>query len=154
MLRTAGDIVSEFSLSRCVRCGACDNVCPSGRNGGIHPDEVIYALIDADALSDAKDIRADVWKCLMCHRCSMDCPEGIDVTGAVRSLRYMDAVSGNSPKRFRAASETLVREGRAFPVNDIVDRKRAELGLEELSYDTDSVNELRKIMSATGFRYE
>jgi len=154
MLRTAGDTVSEFSLSSCIRCGVCDDVCPSGRNGGIHPDAAIYAVMDADPASDAKDIRADVWKCLMCHRCSMNCPEGIDVAGAVRSLRYADAASGDLPKRFSMASGTLMREGRAFPINEAVNKKRTELGLNEITTDEDSVNELRTIMERTGFRHE
>jgi heterodisulfide reductase subunit C len=151
MLRTASDIISEFSLSSCVRCGVCDDVCPSGRNGGIHPDVVIYAIVDADPLSEMKEMYADVWKCLMCHRCSMNCPEGIDVAGAVRSLRYLGAVSGNSPRRFKMASEALVKEGRAFPVNDTVNKKRTMLGLDEIKDDGRSADELRKIMSRTGF---
>jgi heterodisulfide reductase subunit C len=151
MLRTAGDIVSEFLLSRCVRCGSCDAVCPSGRNGGIHPDAVIYGIIDAIPSSEMKDMQADVWKCLMCHRCSMNCQERIDVAGAVRSLRYMGAVSGNSPKRFRAARETLMKDGRAFPVNETVNKKRTELGLDAINADPGSADELRTIISGTGF---
>jgi heterodisulfide reductase subunit C len=84
----------------------------------------------------------------------MNCPEGIDVAGAVRSLRHAAAASGNSPKRFRMASETLVKEGRAFPINDAVNRKRKDLGLDEISYDGDSVGELNRIISSTGFRHE
>jgi len=129
----------------------CDDVCPSGRNGGIHPDAVIFAIMDADPSSEMKEIRTDVWKCLMCHRCSMDCPEGIDVTGVIRTLRYLEASSGNLPKRFCKASETLVREGRAFSVNATVNKKRSELGLDEIEEDAASVNELNEIISRTGF---
>jgi len=151
MLRTAAEIASEFSLSSCIRCGACDDVCPSGRNGGIHPDAVVYGIMDAEPSSDMKEMQADVWKCLMCHRCSMNCPEGIDVAGAVRSIRYLSTASGNSPKRFKMASETLVKEGRAFPVNEAVNKKREVLGLKAIDEDRASAEELRKIMSRTGF---
>ena len=151
MLRTAGDIVIAFSLSSCTRCGSCDSVCPSGRNGGIHPDAAVAAIIDADPSSEMKEMQADVWKCLMCHRCSMECPNGIDVAGAIRALRYSEALSGEYPKRFRKASETLVNEGRAFPVNEMSNRKRSELGLKEISEDADSVREMKIIMSRTGF---
>jgi heterodisulfide reductase subunit C len=153
MLRTAGEIASSFSLSSCVRCGLCDDVCPSGRNGGIHPDAVIYAIIDADPSSDMR-MQADVWKCLMCHRCSMNCPNGIDVAGAVRALRYTEVSSGDFPKRFMRSSGSLAEEGRAFPVNEAVNKKRSELGLEAIDRDAASVGELKVIISRTGFRYE
>ena len=154
MLRTAGDIVSSFSLSSCVRCGICDSVCPSGRNGGIHPDGVIYALTDAPATSDARDVRADVWKCLMCHRCSMNCPEDIDVAGAIRSLRYLETLAGSYPGRFVKASGLFASDGRAFPAGDAVNKKRADLGLSAIETDAASVAEIKRIKAATGFRHE
>ena len=153
MVRTAGDIVSEYALTSCIRCGKCDKVCPSARNGGLHPDSVIYGMVDAEPSSDMSGIHSEVWKCLMCHRCSMNCPKGIDVAGAMRSVRYDSASSGGSPKRFRKASDTLVETGRAFPVNAIADQKRAELGLPPI-HDDGSAEELKIIMSRTGFRRE
>ena len=154
MLETAGDIVSSFSLSSCVRCGKCYVVCPSRRNGGIHPDEVIFGLIDSDPSVKIPELKWDVWKCLMCHRCTMNCPKKIDVTGAIRMIRYASAVSGDRPKRFITASETLAREGRAFPANDVTDKKRKELGLPAIERDGEAVDELNIIMKRTGFCFE
>jgi len=152
MVRTAGDIVSLYSLTSCIRCGMCDKVCPSGRNGGIHPDAVIYAIIDSS--SDLSILHTDAWRCLMCHRCSMNCPKKIDVAGAIRMIRYGSASSGGSPGRFRKASDTLTAEGRAFPVNGYVNQKRKELGLKAIEEDGTSVREMNIIMSRTGFRNE
>jgi len=154
MVRTAGEIVSLFSLTSCIGCGMCDNVCPSGRNGGIHPDATIRAIIELDRSSDMSALHAESWRCLMCHRCSMTCPKNIDVAGAIRSIRYDSASSGGSPRRFKKASDTLVTEGRAFPVNDYVNQKREELGLNRIENDEASVKDLKTIMSRTGFRNE
>jgi heterodisulfide reductase subunit C len=153
MVRSAGDIVSLFSLSTCVGCGKCDKVCPSGRNGGIHPDHLIAAILAAESSSTLQELQTEVWKCLMCHRCSTVCPKKIDVTGAIRTLRY-ESASYELPKRFRMASATLTETGRAFPVNELVNRKRKELGLEEIGNDESSVNELKIIIARTGFRHE
>jgi heterodisulfide reductase subunit C len=114
----------------------------------------VKAVNDAPPSSGLSELQADVWKCLMCHRCTMACPKEIDVAGAIRSLRYDSASSGEPPKRFRKASDTLVTEGRAFPVNDIVHQKRAELGLKKINDSTNAVRELKTIMSRTGFLHE
>jgi len=151
MHQTASGIVSHFGLSRCIGCGRCENVCPSGRNGGIHPLDVVETVINSEPSSDLSGLQEAVWKCLMCHRCSTACPRDIDVTGVIRSLRYDSASSGTPPKRFKKASDTLISEGRAFPVNEAANRKRAELGLEAITEDSGSAEELNAIISRTGF---
>ena len=151
MVETVDDIVSMFSLDSCVKCGTCDKVCPSGRNGGIRPDFLIYSIVDAPSSSRLSELQADIWRCLMCHRCSMSCPEKIDVTGVIRTLRHHSAQSGGIPKRFRRAKDTLTEVGRAFPMDGLVNRKREDLGLKRIEEDADSLNELKIIMKRTGF---
>jgi len=84
----------------------------------------------------------------------MACPEGLDVTGAIRAMRYDSVSSGEPPKRFKMASDTLTECGRTFPVNDKVRQKREELGLNDIKEDAAAINELRIIMSRTGFLHE
>jgi heterodisulfide reductase subunit C len=151
MFETAGEIVSSFSLDSCIKCGICDRVCPSGRNGGIHPDSFVCSMTEASPSAGLSELNADVWRCLMCHRCSSSCPEGIDVAGAIRSLRYDSARSGSAPKRFIKTGSTLTETGRAFPVNEIVNRKREALGLDPIVTDAGTMAELRIIMRRTGF---
>ncbi|MDR2866082.1 MAG: 4Fe-4S dicluster domain-containing protein [Methanomassiliicoccaceae archaeon] len=154
MSQTAGDVASLYSLSSCIGCGKCDSVCPSGRNGGVYPYDIISAILDGDPSTVTSDLQIDAWKCLMCHRCAMACPRDLDITGAIRSLRYDSVSSGEMPKRFRTASAALAAEGRAFPVNDIVNQRRQDLGLDKIPDGGQSVNELKIIISRTGFRNE
>jgi len=151
MFKTAGEIVSSFSLHTCTQCGTCDNVCPSGRNGGIHPDAFVNSMTEASPSEKISNINQDVWKCLMCHRCSSSCPTGIDVAGAIRSLRYDSAISGSAPKRFTKTGGTLAETGRAFPVNELVNRKREQLGLDPIGTDQNTMRELKTIMKRTRF---
>ncbi|MCL2890771.1 MAG: (Fe-S)-binding protein [Methanomassiliicoccaceae archaeon] len=151
MFRTAGEIVSLFSPDKCTQCGICSDVCPSGRNGGIIPDIFIDSVLNASPSAELSDLDQDVWRCLMCHRCSYSCPEGIDVAGIIREMRYNSAISGNAPKRFIRTAGLLAAAGRAFPVNEIVNRRREELGLNPIATDADAMDELRIIMKRTGF---
>jgi len=151
MFGTAGGIASVFSLDKCTQCGMCTDVCPSGRNGGIIPDVLIDAMVNASPSSELSDLCRDVWKCLMCHRCSYSCPEGIDVVGVIREMRYHSAMSGKAPKRFMRIAGPLATTGRAFPVNELVNRRREELGLDPIAADTDAIDELRIIMKRTRF---
>jgi len=151
MFETAGEIVSSFSLCKCTQCGICDSVCPSGRNGGIHPDVFVNAMTESPPSAKISDLDQDVWKCLMCHRCSSSCPASIDIAGAIRSLRYDSAISGSAPKRFTKTGGTLAATGRAFPVNELVNRKREQLGLDPIVTDEAAMAELRIIMKRTGF---
>jgi len=151
MFRTAGEIVSLFSPDKCTQCGMCTEVCPSGRNGGIIPDAFIESLMNASSSAELSDLDQDVWKCLMCHRCSYSCPEGIDVAGVIRVMRYNSAMSGNAPKRFTRTAGMFAAAGRAFPVNELVNRKRAELGLDPIATDADALDEIKIIMERTGF---
>ena len=151
MFQTVGEIASSFSLLECTQCGMCTDVCPSGRNGGIIPDVLIDSLMNASPSAELSDLSRDVWKCLMCHRCSYSCPEGIDVAGVIRIMRYNSAMSGNAPKRFTRIAGMFAAAGRAFPVNELVNRRREELGLEAIATDADAVDELKMIMKRTGF---
>jgi heterodisulfide reductase subunit C len=151
MVKNAGDIVSLYRLASCTGCRKCDGVCPSGRNGGMFPYTTLSVAINAPPASSLPELQTDVWKCLMCHRCSSACHSSIDITGVIRTLRYDSASSGEHPKRFRMASAALGEQGRTFPVNSIVNKKRSELGLDIIAEDPVAINELRIIMDRTGF---
>ena len=62
----------DFGADRCIECGSCTDVCPSARHGGIVPEKTV---------KDVNEGRepVDVWKCLQCHRCSVACPQDIDI---------------------------------------------------------------------------
>jgi hypothetical protein len=60
-------------------------------------------------------------------------------------------MSGNAPKRFTRTAGMFAAAGRAFPINELVNRRREELGLEAIATDADAVSELKMIMKRTGF---
>lgn len=76
-----------FELSACSRCGICIDGCPIHDPLGIHDTQGVYML---------QNIRnKDVWKqaeriadnCLVCGRCSTECPVQIDLEAIRRQVR-------------------------------------------------------------------
>ncbi len=68
---------------KCLRCGKCTEVCPSG----LEPVRINYAekIKDGDLLK-----KLDTMSCIECGSCSYVCPSKIDVTeGIRRAKRYM-----------------------------------------------------------------
>ncbi|KWW29442.1 MAG: Fe-S oxidoreductase [bacterium P3] len=79
-----------FELSACSRCGICIDGCPISNPLGINNIQGVYLL---------QNIRnKDLWKqsvniaenCLVCGRCSTDCPVQIDLETIRRQVRSKD----------------------------------------------------------------
>ncbi|MFA6710469.1 MAG: 4Fe-4S dicluster domain-containing protein [Candidatus Methanomethylophilaceae archaeon] len=135
------ELTGRLGLDRCVGCGSCTDVCPSARNGGVVPDEVVRSVLDGN---DAKDI----WKCLVCHRCSEVCPFGIDVSQMMICLRNS---SDDVPDRFRKTGKQMFEKGRLFTMAGRAESMRKELGLPVGDVDESALDEVRKILKGAGF---
>jgi len=89
---------TEFSEAlRCIRCGACANVCPVYQAIGGHLFGHIYvgaigivltAFLGLKDKSPGMDQAAEPLKsCIACGMCSQVCPAGIDIPGLIDKLR-------------------------------------------------------------------
>lgn len=83
----ANDPVFAEAL-RCVRCGACANVCPVYRLVGGHVHGHVYigaiGLILTQFYHGRDKARAIVKNCLNCQSCKTVCPAGIDLPGLIK----------------------------------------------------------------------
>ena len=81
-LALANDPVFSQAL-RCIRCGACANVCPIYRLVGGHHYGHVYigaiGLILTYFYHGRKNARAIIQNCLNCQFCKAVCPVGIDL---------------------------------------------------------------------------
>jgi len=141
------ELQERFHLQECLRCGQCTERCPSARQGGVRPGEVVAAVLDG---TEAQGI----WDCLLCHRCLEVCPSNIDIVMLMTHLRHRSALEGVAPDRFLRTGAILVKEGRGFPANPRTQRAREELGLPPLMDSDRAMRELGKIISRTRFAYE
>ncbi len=86
----AKDPVCRDAL-RCVRCGACANVCPVYRLVGGHKMGYIYigaiGLILTYFFHGRENAKALVQNCINCEACKDICAAGIDLPGIIQEIR-------------------------------------------------------------------
>jgi iron-sulfur cluster protein len=97
---------------RCIRCGACANVCPIYRMVGGHNYGHVYigaiGLILTYFYHGRKNARAIVRNCLNCQACKAVCPAGIDLPHLITEVhRTVLEVEGQKPVKNRMLSRVL-----------------------------------------------
>ena len=135
------ELIERLGLDRCVGCGNCTGVCPSARNGGVVPNEVVQSVLNG---IETKDI----WKCLVCCRCSEACPVDINVSQMMVSLRNS---SEDVPDRFKKTGQQMFRSGKVFAMIGRTEATRKELGLPVETMDENALSEIRTILKGAGF---
>ncbi|MFZ2447858.1 MAG: L-lactate dehydrogenase (quinone) large subunit LdhH [Syntrophobacteraceae bacterium] len=102
-LALAADPVFSQAL-RCIRCGACANVCPVYKLVGGHNLGHVYigaiGLILTYFFHGRENARAIVKNCLNCQACKSVCPAGIDLPHLIKEVyRTTLDVEGKRPAR-------------------------------------------------------
>lgn len=78
---------TRFELNACSRCGVCIQGCPMDKSLEDHSMQSVYlirAIRNHERIGPLK-MMAD--NCLMCDRCQVDCPVGIDLSAIRRQVR-------------------------------------------------------------------
>lgn len=113
--------VSEAALkeiARCVRCGACQSVCPAYAatlrehavaRGKLHL--IDRAIATGDEHLQGRRMRDAISLCLKCGRCTVACPNSVETASIVRHVR--EAQFHQTPKNIKtiAAGELLKNRG-------------------------------------------
>lgn len=110
-LALAADPVFSEAL-RCVRCGACANVCPIYRLVGGHRYGHVYigaiGLILTFFYHGLENARAIVTNCLNCQACKAVCPAGINLPVLIKqAYRTVLEKSGSKPLKNALLSRVL-----------------------------------------------
>jgi iron-sulfur cluster protein len=113
-LALARDPVFSQAL-RCVRCGACANVCPIYSLVGGHNYGHVYigaiGLILTYFYHGRKNAQAIVQNCLSCQACKSVCPAGIDLPHLIKET-YGEVLRQGYPKPFKNKLLTRVLKDR------------------------------------------
>lgn len=103
---------------RCIRCGACANVCPIYKLVGGHNYGHVYigaiGLILTYFYHGRQNARAIVRNCLNCQACKAVCPTGIDLPHLIKEVqRSILQVEGEKPLKNRLL-ERLLKDRKLF----------------------------------------
>jgi heterodisulfide reductase subunit C2 len=75
-----------FNAGACFHCGTCAALCPLGYK--ILPRklfrEVMLGLEDR-----LRDNMTEIYSCLLCRMCEVNCPSGVHIAENMRTLRHL-----------------------------------------------------------------
>jgi len=130
--------------SLCFQCGACVGDCPAARySERFNPRQI---MLDAVLGLSDRLVTADsiVWECTNCCNCFEHCPQDVRPVEVIMALKNMIHEAGLSPENVGANVEAVVTRGRTIIVSDLINKRRRELGLPDLS--PAPVEELQKLV--------
>lgn len=138
------EIIGGNHHNYCYQCGSCVAVCPSARySDDFNPREILLKTLlgDEEYLIGPDSI---IWKCTNCYSCYERCPQDVRPVEVIIALKNYCEQQGAAPPLIDKFSETVSKTGRSVMVTSAVNRKRKELGLEEIK--DIPVDELEKIL--------
>lgn len=77
----------------CIQCGTCSGSCPSAADMD-HTPRQIFAMILAEMREEVLNSNAP-WFCISCYLCTVRCPQGVQVTDLMYTLKSL-AVKNNA----------------------------------------------------------
>lgn len=139
-------ILTERPIWKCQQCGLCSGICPSEKAGGIRPIEILTrASLGSLDLGEERSL----WLCAVCNSCTERCQMGVDPAETIALLRGEAAARGNIPKNFSEEAKLFIRSGLSFPNTGMTKKLRKELGLEELTVQVETVEQLSSLIGRT-----
>jgi len=78
-------IQNVFSYKRCIGCGTCSATCSAGKytDFSILKCNMLYRCGDITGLVEELD------KCMLCGKCTLVCPRGVNIRAMVISMREL-----------------------------------------------------------------
>ncbi|MFB0502525.1 MAG: 4Fe-4S dicluster domain-containing protein [Candidatus Bathyarchaeia archaeon] len=136
------------TISLCYQCGTCASSCPVAKiTASFNPRE----LIKLSLLGERDEVISGdaIWLCCSCYNCQERCPQKVEIADIMYALRNIAFKEGYIPDIYSEFASALLDDGRIVKVSRFMEKRRPSLGLPPLQ--PTGVDDLRKILSATGF---
>jgi heterodisulfide reductase subunit C len=129
-------------IKHCFQCGTCSASCPVMRiNPGYNPRRIIWMSL----LGMRDDVlKSDfIWLCSACYSCYERCPQDVRITELMNAIKNIAVREGYINESMKKLEEIIEEHGRAYPLGELENKKRAMLNLPEIE---EKPEEIRKIL--------
>ncbi len=98
------------NIAECLTCGACNSRCTwfDGQGGPLPRQIVRMAAFGLDAQLVESDM---LWDCLICNRCTQDCPMGIKMDNVVTKARSLAIADNKIPEDIKKGIKNRLELG-------------------------------------------
>ena len=104
------DAIKELGggdLDKCMQCGTCTGVCPWKLVKYFSPRGMIrLAQFGLEGFESE-----DLWNCVTCNTCVINCPRGIEIIDIIRSMRMMMNETGSIPASLKVPLGSAASRG-------------------------------------------
>jgi heterodisulfide reductase subunit C len=76
-------LIKEPSLYRCIQCGSCTGTCTAASFTDYNFRKMQLLM----RRGEIQHLRETVKKCMMCGKCQLVCPRGVNTRNVVRQIR-------------------------------------------------------------------
>jgi heterodisulfide reductase subunit C len=78
-------VLKEPTVKACISCGTCAATCSAGQ----FTDFSLRRLILFIRRGDLKDVKTTAHKCMLCGKCQLVCPMGVNTRNLIFSLQEL-----------------------------------------------------------------
>ncbi len=159
----------EMGIKRCLQCGLCTSNCPAARHSDYDPREMVKMVRDnnLEIMNNP-----DIWNCFYCYTCGSNCPANNSPCIVNQILRQKILLKGENNARiyeFLAYGYSYLDFGVGSIPSDFFDGLvadfgqmyvelklnlediRQDLGLEDYNLKGEALEEVKSILSSSGF---
>lgn len=140
------EIVNEpggDSFLKCFQCGTCTASCPVR---DVYPEFNPRRIIRLIKLGAKEKVLTSsfVWMCSACYSCYERCPQEVDITSFMTTLKNMAAKKGLAPTGLKGLLDLLDDFGALGEITDFENTIRSKANIEEIQQNAVNVKSVMK----------
>ncbi len=131
------------SFLKCFQCGTCTASCPVRE---IYSDFNPRKIIRLIKLGAKEKVLSSpyVWMCSACYSCYERCPQDVDITSFMTTLKNLAVKQGYAPSNLKGLLDMLKDFGGLGEITDFENSIRRKFNIEEITQNPENVRKILK----------